>query len=190
MPAFVTWIHSVTGLLEHGFVLGMAMSKGKVSEKMQRAVRKLQSRIGNPNHQYQNLSSDEASPRSAGGSIRKRSSSLSRDTAGARPADDLNSDDDESPVSPPSDVPEGFLAVYVGRERQRFVISANYLKHQMFKVLLEKSAEEYGFEHKGGLPIACDVAYFENLLWTIKSKNPGSFQVNYCSCFSVYSYPR
>ena len=165
------------------------MSKGKVSEKMQRAVRKLQNRIGNPNQQYQNLSSDEASPRSAGGMLRKRSSSLSRDTT-SRPEDDLLSDDDESPASPPSDVPEGFLAVYVGRERQRFVISANYLKHQLFKVLLEKSAEEYGFEHKGGLPIACDVAYFENLLWSIKSKNPGSFQVNYCSCFSVYSYPR
>lgn len=154
------------------------MSKGKVSEKMQRAVRKLQSRIGNPNQQqqYHNLdSSDESSPRGSGSSLRKRTSSLSGD------------DDDESP---PSDVPEGFLAVYVGSERQRFVISANYLKHQMFKEVLEKSAEEYGYEHKGGLPIACDVAYFEHLLWSIKSKSPGSFQVNYCSCFSVYSYPR
>lgn len=165
------------------------MSKGKVSEKMQRAVRMLQSRIGNPNQQYQNLSSDKASPRSSGGNIRRRSS-LSRD-APARSRNDLKSDDDndESPA-PPSDVPEGFLAVYVGRERQRFVINANYLKHQLFKVLLEKSAEEYGFEHTGGLPIACDVAYFENLLWSIKTNSPGSFQVNYCSCFSVYSYPR
>lgn len=131
-----------------------------LSEKMQRAVRKLHSRISNPNCNYQSLNS--------------------------------SSSDEKAPLrSPPSDVPEGFLAVYVGDERQRFVISANYLKHQMFKLLLEKSAEEYGFEHKGGLPIACDVAYFEHLLWSIKSQSPsGTFQVNYCSCFSVYSYPR
>ncbi|XP_024373581.1 auxin-responsive protein SAUR72 [Physcomitrium patens] len=153
------------------------MSKGKVSEKMQRAVRRFQSRIVNPNDQYQNLSSDEASPRS-GGSLRKRSS-LSRSGQF-----DVESDD-ECPDPPPSDVPEGYLAVYVGCERQRFVISADYLKHQMFKALLEKSAEEYGFEHKGGLPIACDVTYFENLLWSIKTN-----QVNSCSCFFVNSYPR
>jgi len=156
------------------------MSKGKVSEKMQRAVRKLQSRISNPNQvqQYQNLSSDESSPRSP---LRKRNSLKS----------DYNDDDDDGDESlAPFDVPEGFLAVYVGKERQRFVISANYLKHHMFKVLLEKSAEEYGFEHKGGLPIACEVAAFEHLLWNIKAQNPGNLQANYCSCFSVYSYPR
>lgn len=150
------------------------MSKGKVSEKMQRAVRKLQSRMSNPNQQqqYHNLSSDEASPRTP---LRQRPSRRS---------------DEEECEEEPWDVPEGFLAVYVGSERQRFVISANYLKHPLFKLLLEKSAEEYGFEHTGGLPIACDVDAFENLLWSIQAQNPGSLQLNYCSCFSVYSFPR
>ncbi|XP_073388620.1 protein SMALL AUXIN UP-REGULATED RNA 16 isoform X2 [Physcomitrium patens] len=158
-------------------------SLGKAaSKKMQRAVRMLQSRIGNKNLPYQSLSSNESVfPRSGTSLIKPTSLSRSRlfDTES----------DEENPASPPSDVPEGFLAVYVGSERQRFVISAACLKHQMFKALLEKSAEEYGFQHKGGLPLACDVPYFENLLWSIKREETG-FQVNYCSCFSVYSYPQ
>jgi hypothetical protein len=166
----------------------LTMAKAKVSEKMQRAVRKLQSRIGSPNQQYQNLSSDESSPRS--GSYLRGRSFLSR-SGRFSSCSDLESDEENS-ESPPSDVPEGFLAVYVGQERQRFVINADYLKHQMFKVLLEKSAEEYGFGHQGGLPIACEVTYFEHLLWSLQTKDPSlrRTDVNACSCFSPYSYPR
>ncbi|XP_073389134.1 protein SMALL AUXIN UP-REGULATED RNA 12 [Physcomitrium patens] len=72
----------------------------------------------------------------------------------------------------PSDVPAGFLVVYVGDERRRFVIRAYTLKHAVFRVLLEKSAEEFGYKHDGGLIIACDVAFFEHLLWLIETKSP------------------
>ncbi|XP_073394169.1 protein SMALL AUXIN UP-REGULATED RNA 12 [Physcomitrium patens] len=139
------------------------MSKGKsASEKMQRVVRKLQRRIGNNNQQYQKLSPDAASLR-IGVSLPKRTS-----LSGLRQI--APESDDEPPDFAPSDVPQGFLAVYVGSERQRFVISAASLKHQKFKELLEKSAEEYGFAHKGGLNIACDVVYFEYLLRYIKGR--------------------
>lgn len=140
---------------------------GRVSEKMQRAVRKLQHRIANSNQPYQNLlsSSDEMSAKSA---VRRRAS-LSRSNRSS--SSEMESDEDGR-ESPPYDVPEGFLAVYVGREKQRFVISAEYLNHAVFRILLEKSAEEFGFEHKGGLPIACDVAFFEHLLWLMESKDP------------------
>ncbi|KAJ7554905.1 hypothetical protein O6H91_05G015000 [Diphasiastrum complanatum] len=64
----------------------------------------------------------------------------------------------------PADVPHGFLAVYVGNEKKRFVIHAQYLSHPLFKVLLDKSAEEFGFDQKGGLHLPCEVAVFENLM--------------------------
>jgi hypothetical protein len=169
----------------------MTMAKVKVSEKMQRAVRMIQSRIGNPPNQgYQNLSSDESSPQS-GGSYLRKPTSLSRSGRSVL-GSELDSDD-EIPDSPPADVPEGFLAVYVGRERERFVISASYLRHQLFKVLLEKSAVEYGFEHTGGLPIACEVTHFKHLLWTIEAKDSVRRNLDMntsCSCFAPPSHAR
>ncbi|KAL3690997.1 hypothetical protein R1sor_004648 [Riccia sorocarpa] len=74
--------------------------------------------------------------------------------------------------SPPADVPQGSLPVYVGAERKRFVISTKYLSHPLFKALLKRSEEEFGFNHQGGLAIACDPHMFEHLLWMIGSDNP------------------
>lgn len=74
----------------------------------------------------------------------------------------------------PDDIPQGYLAVYVGSERKRFVISTQYLSHQLFKALLKKSEEEFGFEHQGGLPIACEPDLFEHLLWLIGTNSPAS----------------
>ncbi|EFJ08939.1 hypothetical protein SELMODRAFT_69255, partial [Selaginella moellendorffii] len=68
----------------------------------------------------------------------------------------------------PKDVPEGFLAVYVGEERKRFVVDARHLNHPWFKILLERSAEEFGFDHKGGLTLPCRVVVFESLLGVLE----------------------
>lgn len=76
----------------------------------------------------------------------------------------------------PEDVPAGFLVMYVGDERRRFVIRAKTLNHATFRVLLEKSAAEFGYKHDGGLIIACDVAFFEHLLWLIETNNPSLFR--------------
>ncbi|KAG8636031.1 protein SMALL AUXIN UP-REGULATED RNA 10 [Manihot esculenta] len=74
--------------------------------------------------------------------------------------------DDESCHSPgsPPDVPKGYLAVYVGPELRRFIIPTSYLSHSLFKVLLQKAEEEFGFDHSGGLTIPCEIETFKFLL--------------------------
>lgn len=74
--------------------------------------------------------------------------------------------DDESCHSPdpPPDVPKGYLAVYVGQELRRFIIPTRYLRHHLFKVLLEKAEEEFGFDHSGALTIPCEIETFKYLL--------------------------
>lgn len=75
------------------------------------------------------------------------------------------SDDDVS-HSPdhPIDVPRGYLAVYVVPELRRFIIPTSYLSDPLFKVLLEKAEEEFGFDHSGGLTIPCEIETFKYLL--------------------------
>lgn len=80
-----------------------------------------------------------------------------------------DSDDDScchSPAPPP-DVPKGYLAVYVGPEMRRFIIPTSYLGHSLFKVLLEKAEEEFGFDNTGALTIPCEIETFKYLLQCI-----------------------
>jgi hypothetical protein len=68
--------------------------------------------------------------------------------------------------------PEGFLAVYAGRERKRFLIPASYLNHPAFRLLLEKSKEVFGFSQKGALNLPFELCPFERLLWLIGHGDP------------------
>lgn len=61
-------------------------------------------------------------------------------------------------------VPKGFLAVYVGPEFRRFVIPMSCLSSPDFRVLMDRAAEEYGFEQEGALRIPCDEEDFEHIL--------------------------
>ncbi|XP_071723314.1 protein SMALL AUXIN UP-REGULATED RNA 12-like [Rutidosis leptorrhynchoides] len=83
-----------------------------------------------------------------------------------------DSDEDSSCHSPepPPDVPKGYLAVYVGPELRRFIIPTTYLGHSVFKVLLEKTEEEYGFEQGGALTIPCEIETFKYLLKCIENQ--------------------
>lgn len=81
-----------------------------------------------------------------------------------------NSDCDYWDEDPPADVPEGCLAVYVGPEMRRFVIQTGFLYKRVFRELLSKSEEEYGFETAGGLRIACEADLFEKLLWQLEAE--------------------
>ncbi|XP_071703570.1 auxin-responsive protein SAUR71-like [Rutidosis leptorrhynchoides] len=75
----------------------------------------------------------------------------------------------ESPVdNSPATVPEGYLPVYVGEEMERFVVSAQYLSHPLFINLLNKSAQEYGYQQKGVLRIPCHVIIFRRLLEALR----------------------
>jgi SAUR family protein len=81
-------------------------------------------------------------------------------------------DSDVECSSPPADVPAGCLAVYVGKERRRFVIPTSYLSNSVFRALLAKSEEEFGFCCDGGLRIACAPDVFEHLLWWLEGATP------------------
>lgn len=63
-----------------------------------------------------------------------------------------------------SDVPKGHLPVYVGTDRSRFIIPATHLNHPLFRQLLEKIEEEFGFDHEMGLFIPCEESAFECLI--------------------------
>ncbi|KAL0426749.1 UNVERIFIED_CONTAM: Auxin-induced protein 15A [Sesamum latifolium] len=91
----------------------------------------------------------------------------------------------------PSDVPRGYLAVYVGPELRRFIIPTSYLSDPLFKVLLEKVEEEFGFDHSGGLTIPCDIETFKYLLQCMENhrkeqadQGTAAFSV----FFSVYAF--
>ncbi|OAY30187.1 auxin-responsive protein SAUR72 [Manihot esculenta] len=67
-----------------------------------------------------------------------------------------------------SSVPEGHVPVYVGDEMERFVVSAELLNHPIFIGLLNKSAQEYGYDQKGVLRIPCHVLVFERIMEALR----------------------
>ncbi|KAG2686625.1 hypothetical protein I3843_09G015300 [Carya illinoinensis] len=73
--------------------------------------------------------------------------------------------------SPSSTTPTGFFAVYVGDERQRFVVPTGFLSHPLFKMLLEKSCNEFGFEQSTGLVVPCSVSTFQEVLNAVECSN-------------------
>ena len=80
-----------------------------------------------------------------------------------------DSDDESCPSpDPPSDVPRGYLAVYVGPELRRFVIPTSYLSKPVFKVLLEKAEEEYGFDHEGAITFPCEIETFRYIIQSME----------------------
>lgn len=60
--------------------------------------------------------------------------------------------------------PSGFLPVYVGWDRTRFLIPTRFLKYPILVALLDKSGEEFGFKISGGIVLPCDVEFFEDIL--------------------------
>ncbi|XP_057751757.1 auxin-induced protein 15A-like [Arachis stenosperma] len=63
-----------------------------------------------------------------------------------------------------TNVPKGYLAVYVGDKMKRFVIPVSYLNQPSFQELLCQAEEEFGYDHPtGGLTIPCSEEEFQNL---------------------------
>ncbi|XP_050221158.1 protein SMALL AUXIN UP-REGULATED RNA 51-like [Mercurialis annua] len=60
--------------------------------------------------------------------------------------------------------PQGCFSVYVGEERQRFVVKAKFANHPLFKMLLEDAESVYGFNSDGPLLIPCDIDLFYKVL--------------------------
>uniref|UniRef100_A0ACD5XLN4 Uncharacterized protein n=1 Tax=Avena sativa TaxID=4498 RepID=A0ACD5XLN4_AVESA len=83
--------------------------------------------------------------------------------------------DDESCHSPEAapDVPRGYCPVYVGLEQRRFVIPTSYLGHPVFRLLLEKAEEEFGFRQEGALAIPCETEAFKYILQCVERHDKG-----------------
>ena len=69
----------------------------------------------------------------------------------------------EKKLNIPVDIPEGHNQVYVGSEQRRFVIPTTYLNHHLFRELLCKAKEEFGFDHQMGIFIPCDKVTFRHV---------------------------
>ncbi|KAK9751193.1 hypothetical protein RND81_02G249100 [Saponaria officinalis] len=61
--------------------------------------------------------------------------------------------------------PKGCLSVYVGPERERFVMKVESTNHPLFKMLLEEAEMEYGYNSNGPLVLPCDVDVFIKVLY-------------------------
>lgn len=55
----------------------------------------------------------------------------------------------------PNDVPKGHFPVYVGDNRSRYIVPISWLNHSEFQSLLQRAAEEFGFNHDMGITIPC-----------------------------------
>jgi len=75
-----------------------------------------------------------------------------------------------------STTPTGFFALYVGEEHQRHVVPTSYLSHPLFKMLLEKSYNEFGFQQRNGLVVPCSVSTFQEVVNAIECNN-GKFHL-------------
>ncbi|XP_058734165.1 auxin-responsive protein SAUR71-like [Vicia villosa] len=71
--------------------------------------------------------------------------------------------------------PNGCVCVYVGSERQRFVIKIKIFNHPLFKTLLEDVENEYGYRNDGPLWLPCHVDLFYEALVEIESAFGCSF---------------
>lgn len=78
--------------------------------------------------------------------------------------------------SPSSMTPTGFFAVYVGEDHQRFLVPMDFLSHPLFKMLLEKAYDEYGFDQRNGLVVPCTVSLFQEVLKAVECSN-GQFDI-------------
>lgn len=83
---------------------------------------------------------------------------------------------EEEKESPSSVTPTGFLALYVGEERQRYVVPTSYLCHPLFKMLLEKAYNEFGFAQRNGLVVPCTASTFQEVVNAIECNN-GKFHL-------------
>lgn len=82
-----------------------------------------------------------------------------------------NKNEEWSLTNPNSSIPIGSLAIYVGEERARFIVPTSYLSHPLFKILLEKTYNEFGFGQTSGLVVPCSVNAFQEVVNAVECCN-------------------
>ncbi|KAF5476517.1 hypothetical protein F2P56_003264 [Juglans regia] len=60
--------------------------------------------------------------------------------------------------------PEGCFSVYVGPQRQRFVVKTKFANHPLFVMLLEEAELEYGYNSEGPILLPCEVDTFNQVV--------------------------
>ena len=97
----------------------------------------------------------------------------------------------------PEDVKEGHFAVIAegGEEPKRFVMPLSCLTNPTFLRLLERAAEEYGFDHEGALTIPCRPSELERILmeqqWQQQGAGSVTAELSWNSCdesMALHSY--
>ncbi|KAI4304890.1 hypothetical protein MLD38_040349 [Melastoma candidum] len=63
-----------------------------------------------------------------------------------------------------SNTPTGCFSVYVGPEKERFVVAVEHAHHPLFRMLLDEAESEYGFTGGGRLELPCIVDLFYRVL--------------------------
>ncbi|GLJ37385.1 hypothetical protein SUGI_0758730 [Cryptomeria japonica] len=63
------------------------------------------------------------------------------------------------------EVPKGCKAVYVGKSRRRYFISAHYLNHPLLRVLLHRCEKD----NEEQFSVCCEVVMFEHLVWMLEN---------------------
>nr|XP_004249437.1 auxin-responsive protein SAUR71-like [Solanum lycopersicum] len=84
---------------------------------------------------------------------------------------DNKSNEEWSLANPNSTIPIGNLAIYVGEERERFIVPTSYLSHPLFTILLEKTYNEFGFDQTNGLVVPCSVNAFQEVVNAVECCN-------------------
>ncbi|XP_058740768.1 auxin-responsive protein SAUR15-like [Vicia villosa] len=74
----------------------------------------------------------------------------------------------------------GVFALYVGEERERHEVPTSYLCHPLFKMLLEKAYNEFGFQQRDGLVVPCSVSAFQEVVNAIECNNCKFDMANIC----------
>ncbi|KAM6562620.1 hypothetical protein CsatB_022618 [Cannabis sativa] len=68
---------------------------------------------------------------------------------------------------------KGCFSVYVGPEKQRFVVKAEYANHRLFKLLLEEAESEFGYDNQGPIMLPCNVDVFYRVLMEMDDDDGG-----------------
>ncbi|KAL3623563.1 hypothetical protein CASFOL_032379 [Castilleja foliolosa] len=78
-----------------------------------------------------------------------------------------SSDDDSFELSAAAAVKENLQAVYVGKSRRRYLISADVMDNPLLRELVDRRSGD-----EDSVTIGCEVVLFEHLLWMLENADP------------------